>query len=538
VPVGVQGAQGLADDGGALYAYAGGVVHRINQATGAYAGAHQGRGTPVAGDATAVSDLRVYTDANKATSVWGRGWMEDDTGTTYAVEPPSLDIAGAAWATDAAGEYGLGEYAIDAAGDQLVRLVEEPFRWGGEHPIAFEPLGPLGLDVPLRPVGFEAIKGVGYLASGGILHRVDLDTGAAQAVGPIGNGRAVRDLALVRPARIAFYGPPYGDHFEIVNERDGENATIRVYRWGDPETRLDFTLHFSATPGPYASVGSAEAHTDFVPVSRRVVIPPHTDSVEVSIPVIDDDAVEPKDAIWIRVDDDDMVRGAVHVSDDDTEFHATGLSASEAAGSAAVLVERDDAGRPTTVDLQTGGGTASAGEDYKAVATRVEFVRGEKSKVVNVPLVDDGTAEPDETVALRLSAPTVTRFVNPRRAATLTIRSDDALDPRAPTARVLLSKFRLRRTVRVPFSCSEACAARVELRVDQRTAKRLRVPRRVASTSMRSARAGRTSARLRIARRTLVRLRRARKVRMTARLVAADAAGNAQTAVRVVTARR
>jgi hypothetical protein len=140
-------------------------------------------------------------------------------------------------------------------------------------------------------------------------------------------------------------------------------------------------------------------------------------------------------------------------------------------------------------------------------------------------------------VSLRLASPTVTRFANPRRAATLTITSDDT-DRVAPAVHVLSRWLRLRRPVRVPLSCSEACRATVELRVTRRQAKRLKVPVRVARATVRTAKAGRATARLVVARRTLARLRRARRVPMTVRIAATDGAGNRRVAPRRVVARR
>jgi hypothetical protein len=58
-----------------------------------------------------------------------------------------------------------------------------------------------------------------------------------------------------------------------------------------------------------------------------------------------------------------------------------------------------------TVVFATSDGTATAGADYTAVRQLVSFAPGEMTKTVEVPVVADGLAEPDETVILILSSP-------------------------------------------------------------------------------------------------------------------------------------
>jgi hypothetical protein len=525
VPLGVADAEGL-NEGGPLYAFARGELRLVDEVTGADEGPHN-YWRPAVGDG-AVTDVTnyVYTDADRMGS--------------WPIEPASLDIV-AAGAGHMQSPY---DFAIDAAGDQLVRLREHPTDYtaiGGPAATAhFDAIGPLGLDVPHADVGFELSRGRGYLAMGGALYRVDLETGATTSLGPIGDGRGIRDLSFVAPPEIRFFEPRrVGVSLQSVFENGYTGGRVRFWRIGDPEVELRRTLRFASAPTlhPLYNVG-ATAGEDFEAVTHHVVIPPRVRSVDVTIPMIDDDEVENLETINIVGEDGEPIGWGLTIWDDDMQFQTTVLSASEAAGVATVQVEREDARYPTSVALQTSGGTATAGEDYKAAPARVSFGAGETSKVVSVPLVDDAVAEPDETVALRLSAPTVTRFVNPQRTATLTIRSDDVADRRAPGVRVLLSGLRLRRSVKVPFACTEACSARVELRVDAARARRLKVPRRVAQATVRAPQAGRRTARLRIAARTLRRLRKARRVPMTVRIVAADAAGNRRTATRRVTARR
>jgi peptide/nickel transport system substrate-binding protein len=58
---------------------------------------------------------------------------------------------------------------------------------------------------------------------------------------------------------------------------------------------------------------------------------------------------------------------------------------------------------PLTVDYTTVDGTARAGEDYTTTAGTLTFAPGDRTKTLNVPLLEDGTDEVDETFSLRLS---------------------------------------------------------------------------------------------------------------------------------------
>ena len=85
-----------------------------------------------------------------------------------------------------------------------------------------------------------------------------------------------------------------------------------------------------------------------------------------------------------------------------------------------------------TVDYDTGGGTATAGEDYTATSGTLTFAAGEVAKTVAVPVLDDGHDEGEETFRFRLS--NAHGAVIADRVATGTIENEDAM-PRAWLAR-------------------------------------------------------------------------------------------------------
>ena len=73
-------------------------------------------------------------------------------------------------------------------------------------------------------------------------------------------------------------------------------------------------------------------------------------------------------------------------------------------GSAAFTVTLSEAAAgPVTVDYATADGTAVAGADYTAQSGTLTFAAGQTRMTVEVALLDDGTAEGEETFALSLS---------------------------------------------------------------------------------------------------------------------------------------
>ena len=91
------------------------------------------------------------------------------------------------------------------------------------------------------------------------------------------------------------------------------------------------------------------------------------------------------------------------------------------------------AGHRVTVDYATSDGTAKAGEDYTATNGTLTFAVGERTKTVNVPVLDDVVDEGEETFVLRLSNATGGRIADGE--ATGTIANDD------PLQKMWLSRF-------------------------------------------------------------------------------------------------
>jgi peptide/nickel transport system substrate-binding protein len=112
------------------------------------------------------------------------------------------------------------------------------------------------------------------------------------------------------------------------------------------------------------------------------------------------------------------------------EIPATDTRVGEGAGTASFVVTLSNAESSVlTVQYETVDGTAAAGQDYTATAGTLTFLPGERSKMVTVPILEDGNDEADETFSLRLFNATKG---TPTGGGNATILDNDAPPPQPP----------------------------------------------------------------------------------------------------------
>src|SRR5262249_45982420 len=107
-------------------------------------------------------------------------------------------------------------------------------------------------------------------------------------------------------------------------------------------------------------------------------------------------------------------------------FSTTSYIVAENQGLATITVTRSGGSTGTvTVHYATSNGTATAGSDYTSASGTLTFADGQTSATFTVPIINDTTVEPDETVELTLGSPTGGASLVSPATATLTIASDD-----------------------------------------------------------------------------------------------------------------
>jgi hypothetical protein len=204
-------------------------------------------------------------------------------------------------------------------------------------------------------------------------------------------------------------------------------AKVTIARTGS--TANELTVHIAT------SDGTATAGSDYTAVDENVTLGAGVASLDVSIPLLDDQVYEPDETFTVTLSSPTgavltaPTTATVTITDNDTAtlaLSADSYSIAENGGSLGVQVDRSGAsGSSFSVHVATLDGTAKAGQDYTAVSQDVTFAPGETSKSVNVPISDDDLYEGPETFTVNLSDPSSGASLGSPSTATVTITDDD-----------------------------------------------------------------------------------------------------------------
>lgn len=209
------------------------------------------------------------------------------------------------------------------------------------------------------------------------------------------------------------------------------NVTMTVTLTG---STASVALPFTITTGG----GTATAGTDYTSQSNVAYsIAAGTSSKTFTIPIVGDTTVESSETFNVTLVSSvsGLVgdgTGVVTINDNDKytlTLSPTTLSTTEGnSGTTNATYTVTLSESPTasvTVSYATSNGTATSGSDYTSTSGTLTFSAGQTSKTINVPIVGDTTAEPNETYTLSLSSPSVNAQLG-TSSATGTITNDDS----------------------------------------------------------------------------------------------------------------
>jgi photosystem II stability/assembly factor-like uncharacterized protein len=132
----------------------------------------------------------------------------------------------------------------------------------------------------------------------------------------------------------------------------------------------------------------------------------------------------PSQAILTIQDDEPML-----------DFAAAEFKVGESAPAATIVVRRSGRGtEPVSVAYHTGGGTATAGDDYQAVNGILSFAPGVLLRTFTVPIRQDAIPEGTEDVGLVLDTPSTGAAIGAIATATLHIVDDEPVVWLAPAS--------------------------------------------------------------------------------------------------------
>ncbi len=258
-----------------------------------------------------------------------------------------------------------------------------------------------------------------------------VDTGVALDIDggprPAGQGYDIgADEFAAVPGALRFSQGTYG-----VDE--GQVLTVTVERVGG--TGGTVTVRYGTRDG------TATAGQDYRAISGTLTFGPGEVRKTFTVTILQDTVDEPDETFVLELSNptggatlDDPDQATVTIRDDDVapsgtlRFSHSTYTVTEDVGVATITVERVNGNsgqvsvRYKTLSL---GSTAEAGKDYQETQGTLTFQDGETRKSFTVPIVDDKTAEPDETVKLLLFAPSGGASLGDPAEAVLTIRDDD-----------------------------------------------------------------------------------------------------------------
>jgi len=176
------------------------------------------------------------------------------------------------------------------------------------------------------------------------------------------------------------------------------------------------TASGSLTVNYATSNGTASSPADYTATSGTLTFLAGETSKTVSVPTIDDSAVEGNETVLLTLSGASggatisAPTGTGTINDNDLTpptFAISNAGAVAEGGTLSYTVTK--AGATSTsfsVNYVSAGGTATSGTDFTAVSGTLTFLTSETSKTINVATIDDSTVEPNETVLVNLSSPT------------------------------------------------------------------------------------------------------------------------------------
>jgi Calx-beta domain len=208
------------------------------------------------------------------------------------------------------------------------------------------------------------------------------------------------------------------------------------------------TINTTPSTVDYAtSDGSAGAGSDYTAKTGTLAFPIGVNSRTITVNLTDDTSYEDDQTFMVTLSNPtgEFILGSpstatVTIQDDDVfvnvDPETVAVTEEEDGGSAVVKVQLTDTAsgansasvaHDVTYQYSTGGGTATAGSDYTSTSGTGTIPAGYSGPplTISIPILDNSTAEPDETFLLTLST-VVGGQLGSRSTSTITIDDDEA----------------------------------------------------------------------------------------------------------------
>ena len=252
-------------------------------------------------------------------------------------------------------------------------------------------------------------------------------------------------LELVNPTTGAVVATATGT---ITNDDNNTEIRIADASADEPQsgtTTLKFTISLSAASGRQVSVGwqtangSAAAGSDYNAASGNVPFAPGETTKVIEVTVIGDTVNEENETVLVNLTGsgarltDAQAQGTIIDKNAPPSLSISDTLARESEGATFTVTLAGTTLRTVTVRFSTSDGIAKAGSDYVARSGTLTFAPGERTKVVEVTVVDDAVAEGVEDFAVVLGDPANGTITKSTGRASIEASDQVPAAPKPPT---------------------------------------------------------------------------------------------------------
>jgi photosystem II stability/assembly factor-like uncharacterized protein len=193
--------------------------------------------------------------------------------------------------------------------------------------------------------------------------------------------------------------------------RKNVSTTVSLSAATSRTVTVDYATFGGTNGGSAATPGS-----DFLSVSGTLTFAPGTETASITIPILGDTIDEFDENFGVALSNPvnatiSFPETFITILDDDAPPSVSVSDVAVVEGNKAIFTVRlsQPTGKGATVTYSTADGTATAGSDYTATSGGLIFNPGQSVKTVEVPVLADAAAEPNETFFLNVASQNPTR---------------------------------------------------------------------------------------------------------------------------------
>ena len=219
----------------------------------------------------------------------------------------------------------------------------------------------------------------------------------------------------------------------IIDNEGSSNITISDGTANENAGVMSFSVILSATANAdviidYQTInGTATTPDDYTATHGTLTIPVGSTIGNINVPIIDDNKMESDEIFYVILTNavnamlaDNLAKGTIIDNDSVPNISISDESANESVGTMNFTVTLATAiNSDVMVSYQTTNGTAISSQDYLTTTGTLTIAAGNTIGNINVPIIDDGVLESNETFYVNLSNPANANIADNQAVATI-----------------------------------------------------------------------------------------------------------------------